>query len=100
MRAASKHVEKLSVAFTRMVLAADDKHQLGDLSLALRTAINMAFMGTSEAARAAKFVEEYVPFGVPLTDTARGHISRIIDRIERQHFPVLARESLSDDLGL
>lgn len=100
MQSASKQVEKLSVAFTRMVLAADDKLQLGDVSLALRTALNMAFIGTSEAALAAKFVEEHVPFGLPLSDTARVNIERIIKRLEEQRFPVLARERLSDDLGL
>ena len=100
MQSASKQVEKLSVAFTRMVLAADDKLQVGDVSLALRTALNMAFIGTSEAALAVKFVEEHVPFGLPLSDTARVNIERIIKRLEEQRFPVLARERLSDDLGL
>lgn len=100
MQSASKHVEKLSVAFTRMVLAADDKPQLAGLSLTLRTALNMAFIGTSEAALAAKFVEEHVPFGLPLSDTARVNIERVIKRFEEQKYPVLARERLSDDLGI
>lgn len=100
MQSASKHLEKLSAAFCRMVLAQDDKRQIGELSLTLRTALNMAFIGTNEAAYAANFVEQYVPFGVPLSDDARGQIVQIISRLEAQSFPVFARERLCDDLGL
>jgi len=83
-----------------MVLTEDENLSLGELSLTLRTALNMAFIGTSEAACAAKFVEQYVPYGVPLSEEARQKIVWIINRLELQIFPVFARDRLFDDLAI
>lgn len=100
MQSARKRAEKISLALCEMERASDDKLQLRGISLTLRTALNMAFLGTSEAAHAAKFVEKYVPFGEPLSDPARRRIARIIERLEAEITPVFAPERLADDLFL
>jgi len=68
--------------------------------LTLRTALNMTFIGTDDAAYAACFAEKYIPYGKSLSDESRDEIRKVIGRLKAQKSPVFSREHLMDDMGL
>lgn len=99
MQSANK-LGKLRAAFCRMARQRSGAQDLGDLSLTLRTALNMTFIGTDDAAYAACFAEKYIPYGKSLSDESRDEIRKVIGRLKAQKSPVFSREHLIDDMGL
>lgn len=74
-----EQADLITQTVTHMALLGDDDQW--DASLKLRTAINNWFRGTSDASKAAEFVEQYVPEGRPLTCTAQGRLNALADAI-------------------
>lgn len=96
----ANNLGKLRAAFCRMARSRSGTQDLGDLSLTLRTALNMTFIGTDDAAHAARFVEKHIPYGKPLSEKSRAEIRHVIGRLKAQKSPVFSRERLMDDMGL